>query len=169
MTRPSRYSPWLTLAALLMCVAPSIATGQGIKRPTFPVRTARDELREFRELYMEAYNKKDTASVAAMYTPDAVVIQGDGTVLVGRAAIQKALAATATTWTQLTITSDTLRVVGNTAWDVGTTHRQLSEGGEQVAHYLTVLRRGLKYWKLDRLAVVPESHSASAADSTAKK
>jgi uncharacterized protein (TIGR02246 family) len=152
-----------------MCVAPSIATGQGIKRPTTPVRTARDELREFRELYMEAYNKKDTVSVAAMYTPDAVVIQGDGTVLVGKAAIQKALAATAPTWTQLTITSDTLRVVGNSAWDVGTTHRQLSEGGEQVAHYLTVLRRGLKYWKLDRLAVVPESHSANAADSTAKR
>jgi ketosteroid isomerase-like protein len=104
-----------------------------------------------------------------MYTPDAVVIQGDGTVQVGKAAIQKAIAEAGPTWTQLTITSDTLRVVGNSAWDVGTTHRQLSEGGEQVAHYLVVLRRGLKYWKIDRLAVVPESHSASATDSTAKR
>jgi uncharacterized protein (TIGR02246 family) len=169
MTSPSRYSSWLQLAALLLCVAPSVATGQGIKRPTIPLLTARDELREFREAYVAAYNKKDTVSVAAMYTPDAVVIQGDGSVLVGKDAIRKAIATAAPTWTQLTITSDTLRVVGNSAWDVGTSRRQLSEGGEQVAHYLTVLRRGLKYWKVDRLAVVPESHSANAADSTAKR
>ena len=133
------------------------------------MRTARDELRQFREAYADAYNRKDSVAVANMYTPNAVVIQGNGKVLVGNDAIRKEIAAVAPTWTQLTITSDTLRVVGNTAWDVGTSRRQLSEGGEQVAHYLSVLRRGLKSWKLDRLAVVPESPTANVADSAAHR
>jgi uncharacterized protein (TIGR02246 family) len=167
MTIPSRLRPCLSLAVALASLAPSVASGQGIKRPTTPVRTARDELREFREEYTAAYNKKDTVAVADMYSPNAVVIQGDGTVLVGKDAIGKAIAADAPTLTQLTITSDTMRVVGNTAWDVGTARRQLSAGGEQVVHYLTVLRRGLKSWKLDRLALVPESRTPKAADSAA--
>jgi uncharacterized protein (TIGR02246 family) len=154
---------------LLVCLAPAVALGQGIKRPTTPVRTARDEIRAFREEYADAYNKKDSTAVADMYAPDAVVIQGNGTVLIGSAAIRKAVAEDAPKWGQLTITSDTLRVVGGTAWDVGTARIQLSEGGEQVSHYLTVLRRGIKSWKLSRLAVVPESHQSNPADSASKR
>jgi len=166
MTTP-RLQLCLSLAVALACLAPSLASGQGIKRPTTPVRTARDELRDLREDYMEAYNKKDSTAVASMYTPDAVVISGDGSVTVGKDAIRKQIATNAPKWGQITITSDTLRVVGSTAWDVGTARVQLSGGGEQVSHYLTVLRRGLKSWKLDRVAVVPESHLANAADSAA--
>jgi uncharacterized protein (TIGR02246 family) len=167
MTIPSRFRPWFSLAVALACLAPSVASGQGIKRPTTPLRTARDELRQLREEYAEAYNKKDTTTVANMYTPGAVVINGDGSVTVGQDAIRKRIATNAPKWGQISITSDTLRVVGNTAWDVGTTRLQLSEGGEQVSHYLTVLRRGLKSWKLDRVAVVPEGRGGNAADSAA--
>jgi len=164
---PSRFRSRVSFAVLLLCAAPTIAAGQGIKRPTTPLRTARDELREFREAYAAAYNKKDSVAVADMYTPTAVVIQGNGTVVMGKDAIRRAIAQRAPKWTQITITSDTLRVVGNTAWDVGTSRTQGSEGGEQVSHYLTVLRRGSKSWKIDRLAVVPESRAANAADSAA--
>jgi uncharacterized protein (TIGR02246 family) len=167
MTLPIRFHSKLSFAVMLLCVAPPIAAGQGIKRPATPLRTARDELREFREAYAAAYNKKDTVAVAGMYTPNAVVIQGNGTVVMGKDAIQSATASNAPKWTQITITSDTLRVVGNTAWDVGTSRIQGSEGGEQVSHYLTVLRRGSKFWKIDRLAVVPESRAGNAADSAA--
>ena len=167
MTLPTCFRSPSSLAVLLLCVAAPIAAGQGIKKSATPLRTARDELREFRETYSEAYNKKDTVTVAGMYTPNAVVIQGNGTVLIGKDAIQSAIAKNAPKWTQLTLTSDTLRIVGSTAWDVGTTRMQGSEGGEQVSHYLTVLRRGLKFWKIDRLAVVPESRTANAADSAA--
>jgi uncharacterized protein (TIGR02246 family) len=168
MTTP-RLQLCLSLAAALACFTPSLASAQGIKRPTTPVRTARDELRELREDYMEAYNKKDSTAVANMYTPDAVVISGDGSVTVGKDAIRKQIATNAPKWGQITISSDTLRVVGNTAWDVGTARVQLSGGGEQVSHYLTVLRRGVKSWKLDRVAVVPESHLPNAADSAAPR
>lgn len=161
---PSYLRSWLSIAVLVVFLAPSVARGQGIKPGATPLRTARDELRDFREAYAEAYNKKDSVAVANMYTPNAIVIQGNGNVLVGKDAIRKETAAVAPTWTQLTITSDTVRVVGNTAWDVGTTSR---EGSEQVNHYLVVLRRGLKSWKINRLAVVPESRTANAADSAA--
>jgi uncharacterized protein (TIGR02246 family) len=166
MKRAHRIRAWLPLMVSL-ALFPNMANGQGIEKPRVPLRTARDELRVFREAYAEAYNKKDTVTVAEMYTADAVVIQGNGNVVIGQAAIQKSIASNAPKWTHITITSDTLRVVGNTAWDVGTSRTTGSEGGEQVSHYLTVLRRGLKAWKIDRLAVVPESRPPNAADSAA--
>jgi uncharacterized protein (TIGR02246 family) len=152
---------------VFLALGSSLASAQGIERPRVPIRKARDELRIFREAYEDAYKHKDTVAVADMYTPDAVVIQGNGNVVMGHAAIQKTIANNAPKWTQITITSDTLRIVGNTAWDVGTTHMQGAEGGEQVFHYLTVYRRGIKAWRIDRLAIVPESKTSSAADSAA--
>ncbi len=169
MTTRSWFRSYFSLALSLVCFAPAVALGQGIKRPTTPVRTARDELRAFREEYAEAYNKKDSTAVADMYAPDAVVIQGNGTVLVGKAAIRKAVGEGAPKWGQLTITSDTLRVIGSTALDVGSARIQLSEGGEQVSHYLTVLRRGVKSWRLVRLAVVPETPQTNPPDSAAQR
>jgi uncharacterized protein (TIGR02246 family) len=156
----------LSLGVLVLCAVPVIALGQGIPKETTRLRTSLDEIRAFRETYVEAYNKKDTVAVANMYNPNAVVIQGNGNVLVGRDAIQRAIATNAPNWTELAITSDTLRVVGKTAWDVGTSRTRGSEGGEQVYHYLSVLRRGTSSWKIERLALVPESHEASGADST---
>jgi ketosteroid isomerase-like protein len=168
MAIPTRLLARLSLTVLLLGVAAPIAAGQGIKRPSTPLRTARDELKEFREAYADAYNKKDTVSVGDMYGPSAVVIQADGSVLVGNEAIRAAIGRNAPQWTQITITSDTLRIVGNTAWDVGTSRTQGSGGKERVSHYLTVLRRGTKSWKIDRLAVVPEGGGPNAADSTAR-
>jgi uncharacterized protein (TIGR02246 family) len=159
---------WLPLM-LLAALFPGLTYGQGIEKPRVPVRYARDEIRVFRESYQDAYNKKDTVTVADMYAPDAVVIQGNGNVLSGHDAIQKQIATDAPKWTQISIMSDTLRVVGNTAWDIGTSRTQGPDGKEQVAHYLTVLRRGIKAWKIDRLAVVPEGGPANPADSTARR
>jgi uncharacterized protein (TIGR02246 family) len=168
-TSPSRFSSWLPLAALLVFVAPSGASGQGIERPRVPVRTALAEIRSLRAAYEAAYNKKDSATVAGMYAPDAIVIQGDGTVLVGEDAIRKSLATDAPTWPQMTIKSDTVRVFGNTAYDIGTTRSQRPAGGEEVSHYLVVLRRGMKDWTVKSLAVVPERRMENAADSAAHR
>jgi uncharacterized protein (TIGR02246 family) len=160
---------WRSLAVSLVLMAPSVASGQGIEQPRIPLRTALDEIRGLREAYAEAFNKKEPAAVADMFAPDATVIQSDGSVLVGKDAIRKGFAAAAPNWPQMTITSDTVRVFGHTAWDIGTTRSQPSGGGEQVSHYLVVLRRGLKNWKINSLAVVPETRSANAADSAANR
>jgi uncharacterized protein (TIGR02246 family) len=169
MTSPSRFSSWLPLAMLLLFVAPSVASGQGIERPRVPLRTALAEIRTFRAAYAEAFNKKDSTTVADMYAPDAIVIQRDGSVLVGKDAIRKSLATDAPTWPQMTVTSDTVRVFGNTAYDVGTTRSPRSAGGEDVSHYLVVLRRGMKDWMIKSLAVVPERRTEDAADSAAHR
>jgi uncharacterized protein (TIGR02246 family) len=147
----------------LACLLPNVATGQGIERPRVPLRTALDELRGLREEYAAAFNNKDTAKLVGMYAPDATVIDGDGTVLTGRDAIQKSLEAGP--WMKMSIASDTVRVFGNTAVDVGTVRMSGKEGHEDVSHYLVVLRRGVTAWKINSLAVVPETGKAKAGDS----
>jgi ketosteroid isomerase-like protein len=93
-----------------------------------------------------------------MYLPDAVVIRGDGTTLLGQAAIGKALGEDAAGWKQITLSSDTTRVYGNTAWDVG----RMSNGSDATAsRYLVVLRRGVQEWKISSLAVVPMTSVAA--------
>lgn len=130
-----------------------------------PLRTALDELRVLREAYSEAFNKKDTATLVDMYAPDAIVVRGDGTVLTGKEAIQKDFETGP--WSKMSIASDTKRVFGNTPYDVGTVRTSRSEGDEDLSHYLVVLRRGLKAWKISSLAVVPETSKANARDSAA--
>jgi uncharacterized protein (TIGR02246 family) len=160
MRSPFSLRSWLSLALVLLSLGPSLASGQGIKRPTVPLRKTADELRLFREAYADAFNKKDTATVAGMYSSDAIMLRADGTVLVGKDAIRKAIAAEASSWPQMTINSDSTRAVGSTAWDIGTTHAQ-GEGGERVDHYLVVLRRGLNSWKINSLALVGEHTDSS--------
>jgi uncharacterized protein (TIGR02246 family) len=154
---------WLGFALLLIAVGPSLASGQGVKRPHTPLRYAADEIRDLREAYVDAFNKKDSETIAKMYSPDAILIRGNGSVLVGQEAIGRAFAKEAAHWPQMTVDSDSLRVVGHTAWETGTTRERQAGGGEATSHYLIVLRRGMKYWKINSLAVVPETSAADSA------
>ncbi len=129
--------------ALLLVLGPSVVNAQGTK--------AINEIRRFEKAYTEAFNKKDSVTVAGMYAPGAVWINEDGSMLVGRDTIRKVVAAGAPNWPQLTLEPESTRVVGQTAWVTGTAR---FEGGQR-NHYLTVFRRGSKYWKIDALAVVP--------------
>lgn len=147
----------LPLGALLVILGAAAAHAQGIESPRVPVRTAIKEINTLRSEYADLYNKKDVARLTAMYLPDAVVVQADGSTLLGQTAIGKALADQAPSWSQVTITSDTRRVFGNTAWDVGTLTSRPSDGDPSVSHYLVVLRRGVEAWRVSSLAVVGET------------
>ena len=164
MTLARRFRVWLPFMVSLAFLLPNVATGQGIERPRVPVRKALDEIRVLRSVYSEAFNKKDTATLGDIYAPDAIVIRGDGTMLTGKEAIQKSLEEGP--WGKMSIASDTVRVFGNTAYDVGTVRISRSGGGEDISHYLVVLRRGLTHWKVSSLASVPETSKANAGDST---
>ncbi|MFL5493113.1 MAG: YybH family protein [Gemmatimonadales bacterium] len=129
-----------------------------------PLRKALDEIRVLRAEYAEAFNKQDTAALVAMYAPDAILIRGDGTMVTGKDAIQKTFEEGP--WGNLSIDSDTVRVFGNTAVDVGTARTSRKGGGEDVGRYLVVLRRGLHAWRINSLASVPETSKANAKDST---
>jgi uncharacterized protein (TIGR02246 family) len=161
MTPNRRVRSSLPLVVALAFVATSLAQAQGIEAPRVPLRTAINEINTLRAEYAGAYNKKDAAALTALYLPDAVVIRADGSTLLGQAAIGKALDEEAASWGQTTISSDTVRVFGNTAWDVGTLNSQGSDGEARVSHYLVVLRRGVQKWKISSVAVVPETRVKS--------
>ena len=166
MTLARRVRAWLPLVVSLALLLPGVATGQGIERPRVPVRTALSEISAFREEYAQTYNNKEAAALAGMYAPDATLIAGDGTVLTGKEAIGKSLESGP--WMKMSLASDSVRVFGNTAYDVGTVRMSGADGHEDVSHYLVVLRRGVTVWKLSAVAVVPETSKAKAGDSTAK-
>jgi ketosteroid isomerase-like protein len=143
------------MALTLLTTSPAAA--QGIEAPRVPVRTAIKEINTLRAEYAELYNKKDTAALTAMYLPDAVLIRADGSMLLGQAAIGRAFAEEAAKWGQLTISSDTMRVFGNTAWDVGSMSSKGPDGNQTARRYLVVLRRGIRTWQVSSVAVVPET------------
>jgi len=155
MTTHRRSVASLTLAMALALLTTSLGAAQGIDAPRVPVRTAIKEINTLRAEYADLYNKKDAAALTAMYMPEAVMIRNDGSTLLGQAAIGKVLADEAPSWQQMTITSDTMRVFGNTAWDVGTLSSQGSGSEASVSRYLAVLRRGVQEWKIISVAVVP--------------
>jgi ketosteroid isomerase-like protein len=136
-----------------------VAQAQGVEAPRLPLRTALDELGTFRAEYAEAYNRKDGAAVSAMYAPDAIVIESDGTVLNGAQEISAKLKDSSAS-PHIVIESDSVKVFGNTAVDVGTVRMHPEGGAEMVAHYLVVLRRNMQNWKLVSVAVVPVTAAA---------
>lgn len=160
MTASRRVRFSLPLVAGLAFVATSLAAAQGVDAPRVPLRTAIKEINTLRAEYADLYNKKDAAALTAMYLPEAVMIRDDGSTLLGQAAIGKVLADEAASWQQITLSSDTMRVFGNTAWDVGS----LSQGSgseASVSRYLVVLRRGLQAWKVSSVAIVPATRATA--------
>ncbi|HUR95876.1 MAG TPA: DUF4440 domain-containing protein, partial [Gemmatimonadales bacterium] len=138
------------------------AAAQGVESPRVPLRTAIKEINTIRSEYADLYNRKDATALTAMYLPDAVVVRGDGSTLLGQAAIGKALNEESAGWKHITLSSDTMRVFGNTAWDVGSMTSGGSGGEGGSSRYLVVLRRGIDRWKISSVAVVPETPATSS-------
>jgi ketosteroid isomerase-like protein len=161
MTASRRLWSSLPVLATLGLLATSPAAAQGVEYPRVSLRTAINELTTVRATYADLYNKKDAAALTAMYLPDAVLILADGSTVMGQAAIGRALGEQAASWKPITLSSDTTRVFGNTAWDVGSMSSGGAVGEGGVNRYLVVLRRGLEGWKISSVAVVPETRVAA--------
>ena len=161
MTTNRRSMASLLLAMALALLTTSPAAAQGVEAPRVPLRTAIKEINTLRAEYAALYNKKDTTALTAMYLPDAIVIRPDGT-LKGQAAVSKAFSEEAANWGQITLSSDTTHVFGNTAWDVGSMSSRGSDGNQSVQRYLVVLRRGIQTWQISSVAVVPETPVTAA-------
>jgi ketosteroid isomerase-like protein len=140
----------------------SLASAQGIEAPRVPLRTALKEINTLRAEYAALYNRKDTTALTAMYLPDAIVIRPNGSTLMGQAAVGKAFAEEAANWGRITLSSDTTRVFGNTAWDVGSMSSTGPDGAQTSQRYLAVLRRGVQTWQISSVAVVQETPATAA-------
>lgn len=148
--------PPMALLLTLAIAAPSAVRAQ-IEEGRVPLKTAVSELHTFRAAYADAYNTKNVAALAAMYDADATILLAKGTVVVGQEAIKHFFTQEAPKFPHLVITSDTMRVFGNTAIDQGTGTYHPAAGATIVERYLVVLRRGMKDWKILRLAAVTVS------------
>ena len=151
----SRLRTSVAVLAVLAFAGPTLAVAQGVEAPRLPLRTALDELRTLRAAYADAFNSKDAAAVAALYAPDALLITDEGVVVSGGEAIAKAFTAGAQSWPHMVIESDSVKVFGNTAVDVGTVRRHPEGGAEMQSRYLVVLRRNMQNWKIVSVASVP--------------
>jgi uncharacterized protein (TIGR02246 family) len=76
---------------LCLTVAMSAAVTHGQGRST-GAAAADAELQKLADEFVQAWAKGDAKAIAAMHTEDAIRIPGDGQVLAGRAAIEKAFA-----------------------------------------------------------------------------
>lgn len=147
-----RAVPLLIALGLL---GPSVASGQGIPANRIPLRTSLNEIATLRSAYTDAFNKKDHAAITGMFAPEAVIIYGDGTMVSGWEAIGARMTEESKTWNHAVIASDTVRVYGNTAVDIGTFTHHLKQGGEEVARYTVMSRRGMKGWSIEHVVLVP--------------
>jgi ketosteroid isomerase-like protein len=143
----------LALVALPLA-APAVAHAQ-IPDDVVPLRTVIAELNTFRTEYTEYANAKNAKALGGLYDASAIVIQDDGKVVVGGAAIQADLNARAPDFPHYVITSDTVSSYGATAIDVGTVTMHPPGGGELKNRYLVVLRRTMGVWKIVRVSVTP--------------
>lgn len=146
----------MRLATVLfaLALAPTVATAQ-IEEPRIPLQTKLSELNRFRVEYAEAWNKKDTATLIAMWSDDAMFNDADGQAYRGRDAVRKWYNDRAANMPHLVIESDSLAIYGNTAVDMGTSKMHPQGAPEQVARYLVVLRRNMNGWKVVRAAITP--------------
>ena len=154
-----RLRSCVAVLAVLAFVGPSVAQAQGVEAPRLPLRTALDELGTVRAAYADAWNRKDGAGVAAIYAPDAIAIRPDGTVLSGAQELSAWFKDSAA-WPHMVLESDSIKVFGNTAVDMGTVRMHPEGGAEMVAHYLVVLRRNMQNWKIVSAATVPVTAAA---------
>ena len=155
MSRPSWFSRAVPLLLMLGLAAPSVVAAQGVEEPRIPLRTALMELNTLRTEYADAFNRRDGAALAGVYASDAVFIDADGAKMVGNDAIREYMIARSEKGGHMVIASDTVRVYGNTAVDMGTLTIHPEGGGEDVAHYMTVSRRGMTGWKIVSVVQVP--------------
>lgn len=154
MSHRSRFRSSLPLVVVLALAAASAASAQ-IEEPRIPLRTALAEINTLRTEYAENFNAKNSDAITAAYLPDAIVIREDGSVLMGQEAIGEFFAEEAPNWPHLVINSDSVRVYGHSAWDVGTATMHPADGGEMVNRYLVVLRRDMNGWRISRASLVP--------------
>lgn len=155
MTRHRWWRPAFQLALVAGFSIPAIASGQGIPKGHVPVSTTLGDIAKLRTAYGEAWNAKDAKTLNAMFTADATVIDADGSVASGWKEIAKKNEDAAPNWPHTVITSQSVKVYGTTAVDVGTVAMHPADGGEMKYHYLVVLRHGVNGWKLQDVAVSP--------------
>src|SRR6266498_628270 len=98
-----------------------------------------------RDAWAGAAKKKDAATVAAMYTDDAVLVGADAPLTTGRAAIQEAWAKFFPVLTDLNVTSEKTESSGDLAYDYGSFTQRVAPPNAKPAdvhgYYIVVFKK----------------------------
>jgi len=131
--------PYSALTMLLtLCVAPAAAQQPSLAHDSIAIAEAS---RAFSRAYVEG----DTATIASLYTQDALLLPPDRDVRGRSAAARLFWAPEGRRPAEHSMRSESLRIHGEVATDVGHWHATRSEeagGGTSSGRYLVVWRRG---------------------------
>jgi uncharacterized protein (TIGR02246 family) len=150
-----RVSRTLALLAVLVPAGTALQA-QGVPENAAPLEPTTAQLERLRTKYNEAFNKKDAAAVAALYTQNAIVITSDGQVLQGRPAIEQGMRTASADWGQLTSTGLDTRRLGSWGWQVGSTEMKGGPTAE-AGRYLAIFGKEQGVWKIRALASVTDT------------
>jgi uncharacterized protein (TIGR02246 family) len=116
---------------------------------------AKDAIGKLRSSWMDAANRKDSATVAGYYTDDATFVGTEAPLAEGRAAIQSAFAKSFPVSKLDNIDSKELVVSGDVAYDYGTFKQEVTMPGGKTqtinGYFLVTLKRQADgSWKIVR-------------------
>lgn len=98
--------------------------------------------------WQDAYNRKDAAGIAALYTNTGVYVVGDG-ILEGHAAIQKQIEEQLRKGGHnLTISTTRTGIAGGAVWGVGEWSAQFGDAPSSHGFWSNVFVRDGKVWKI---------------------
>lgn len=114
---------------------------------------AKDAIGKTREAWKAAADRKDAASVAALYTDDATFVGTETPLASGKADIQKALSGTLPISKLESIDSKETVVNGDVGYDYGTFKQEVTPPGGKTqtinGYYLVALKKGSDgVWKI---------------------
>ena len=131
---------WLTATALTF-VFSLAAIAQGVE----------SEIRKNNERFAAAYNKRDVAAIAAMYTEDAIAFPPGGDLVKGRVAIEAMWKdVQAAGLTDLALQTLSVERDGSLAIEVGTATAKMKGAPQRIKYVVTWKRQSDGGWKLYR-------------------
>lgn len=161
--------PLLLTAGLVAACAPAAeeeAAEESAEMAMPEEAASADFLVDLRSQYEEHYNMHHADMVAALYEEDAIVIDADGTVEMGREAIRGELAEAMAMSPEAEITGADRMQFGDVALERGTYEvRMTPEGGEATTmsgYYLNLVERSDEGWRIAWLATNYDAPPAMA-------
>lgn len=131
--------------------------------------SAKSDIGKTRDAWKAAADRKDAASVAALYTDDATFVGTETPLATGKAEIQKSLAGSLPISKLESIDSKETVVNGDVAYDYGTFRQEVTPPGGKTqtvsGYYLVALRKGSDgVWKIVRhVSTTPTTNAPTAA------
>jgi uncharacterized protein (TIGR02246 family) len=145
-------TPMVALAAIALAACAKTSTppadttaSSSAMMPAANTADAKAAIAKLRDDWIAAANKKDAATVAGVYTDDAVFVSTESPVAKGRTAIQAAFAKSFPVSSNLRVNSEKTEISGDIGYDYGTYTWYVTppkgKAGDVSGNYLVTFKR----------------------------